>query len=193
MLILILFERKNCKTCCLSVWMRVAQSSLGSSLKYPPCWFQGVKVSKSKSPLRPRQCRLWTRRTLAFVPLQKRTIHDCCRKQQFYFFGNIIQLVEIDLLVTLEGSSMPSSAACKIEVTRPAQRVVKLTLRNTSSPQPWLSFELLYFRLPARQPSSVPGSCADLCPKLSCNFSSSYSRIVDVLMIFVKKNPTLSW
>ena len=164
------------------------------------------KSLKSKWPLRPRQCRLWTRRTLAFVPLQKRTIHDCCRKQQFYFFGNIIQLVEIDLLVTLEGSSMPSSEACKIEATRPTQSVGKQTSRKTSSPQ---QFVFLYFRLPARQPSFVPGSCADLCPtlscnfhpvivvlqmywwfldsiaKLSCNFSSSNSLIVDVRMIFV--------
>ena len=171
--LLLIWSRKNCKTCCLSVWMRVAQSSLGSSLKYPPCWFRGAKVSKSKSPLRPRQCRLWTRRTLAFVPLQKHTIHDCCGKQQYYLFGSIIQLVE-----TLEGSSMPSSVACKIEVTRPTQRFGKPTSRNASSPQPWLSFELLYFRLPARQPSSVPGSCADLCPKLSCNFSSSYSLMI---------------
>ena len=143
------------------------------------------KSLKSKWPLRPRQCRLWTRRTLAFVPLQKHTIHDCCGKQQYFLFGSIIQLVE-----TLEGSSMPSSEACKIEATRPTQSVGKQTSRKTSSPQ---QFVFLYFRLPARQPSSVPGSCADLCPKLSCILSSSYSRIVDVLMIFVKKNPTLSW
>ena len=64
-------------TCWRSVWMRVAQSSLGSSLRYlrwkiqntkPDSWKDQKRWKRKKSPLRPGQNRLWTRCTLTLIP-----------------------------------------------------------------------------------------------------------------------------